>query len=318
MNVRCPLCRSKNIYNIEKIVASDLAGLYKKCFGISLLKEFATYEYINFCHCKECDLKFFNPPITGPEEFYEELQRRGEYYRKEKAEYDFACQFITEDASVLEIGCGKAAFTKCIRSCNYTGLEFNRKAQQMAKENGFRVLNESITEHAQNNLQRYAVVCSFQVQEHVPDVRNFLSSSIACLKPGGLLIVSVPAADSFLSLNTNLILNMPPHHVTWWSDKSLESISNIFGLEMIRLKHDKLADRHVSWYLSTVLLNRLNVVLGRSPRLIDTSLFGRVANGFGWVLGHLLAPIYILGRADKNTHPYGHSVTAIYRKRESC
>ena len=318
MNVCCPLCRSKNIYNIEKIVASDLAGLYKKRFGISLLKEFATHEDINFCHCKECDLKFFNPPIAGSEEFYEELPRSGEYYRKDKAEYNFACQYITEDATVLEIGCGKASFTKYIGLCNYTGLEFNRKAQQMAKENGFRVLNESITEHAQNNLQRYDVVCSFQVQEHVSDVRSFLSGSIDCLKPGGLLIVSVPAADSFVSLSTNLILNMPPHHVTWWSDKSLESISDIFGLEMIKLKHDKLADRHVAWYLSTVLWNSLNVVLGRSPRLIDTSLFGRVVNRFGWVLGHLLAPIYVLGRVDKNMRPYGHSVTAIYRKRESC
>lgn len=310
MSLYCPLCNSGNVHSAEKIRVSNLAGLYEKMLGESILQEFSGCRELDFFSCKECDLKFFYPPLTGSEKFYEKLQKFDWYYMEDKNEYDFAKEYISESDFVLEVGCGKGAFAKKIKSKEYTGLEFSSRAKLIGEKEGVSIVNESVQIHAQNNRQKYDVVCSFQVLEHVSDVNGFLNSSIECLKPGGLLIVSVPSADTFLSSVTNGILNMPPHHVTWWSDKSLESIADIFGIEMIDLEHEMLADIHKDWFSATLTLNVLNAFLKRRTRLIDTSLTGRIVNMIAIKMGRF----YGLALGNKNMRPYGHSVTVIYRK----
>jgi hypothetical protein len=69
------------------------------------------------------------------------------------------------------------------------------------------------------------------------------------LAPGGKLIVSVPNANSFLKHEYNL-LDIPPHHLTKWSAKSLVKIGDIFGLKVDRLACEPLADYHIGGYLS--------------------------------------------------------------------
>jgi 2-polyprenyl-3-methyl-5-hydroxy-6-metoxy-1,4-benzoquinol methylase len=297
------------VYYTERIAVTDLAGLYERMLGESILQEFAGCEEITFYCCGECDLRFFYHTITGSESFYERLQEFGWYYMDEKEEYDFAARYVNKSDRVLEVGSGKGAFARRIRARDYVGLEFSRKAALMAKEDGAYVINESVREHALNNVERYDVVCSFQVLEHVSDPKGFLKSSIACIKPGGVLIVSVPSADSFLSSVTNGVLNLPPHHVTWWTDRSLKSLSDILGLEIVELHHDALSAMHKDWYFATVISVALNKLLMRRPGLIDMSLAGRLISKLAWILGK------VCGLAvGKIMRPRGHSVTAIFRK----
>jgi 2-polyprenyl-3-methyl-5-hydroxy-6-metoxy-1,4-benzoquinol methylase len=77
------------------------------------------------------------------------------------------------------------------------GLEFSRKAKEIAFSNGIIIENESIQSHSVAHPAKYDVVCAFQVLEHVSEIRSFIESSIKALKPGGLLIYSIPSADSF-------------------------------------------------------------------------------------------------------------------------
>lgn len=310
MLINCPLCRRGKPQKIESIMVSDLVKLYTKMFSKDISEEFGEHDEIGFYSCEECGLKYFYPAITGSEKFYELLQRFDWYYLDEKSEYDYAIQFIKKSDSVLEIGCGKGAFAKKIKTIKYTGLEASNSAIKMAEREGIHVLNEPIQEHANNYQESYDVVCFFQVLEHVSDLYDFLSSSIKCVKPDGLLIVSVPSADSFISLTVNNILNTPPHHITWWTDKSLHSISDIFGIELVKLEHEKLADIHRGWYASTVTLNAINAVLKRSPKLIDISISGRIISKFAWILGQF----YVLGIIDTKMRPHGHSVNVVYRK----
>ncbi|MCT7958187.1 hypothetical protein [Laspinema palackyanum] len=69
----------------------------------------------------------------------------------EKSEYNFANPFIKKSDLILEIGCGKGAFSKKVASANYVGLEFSGKAKELAEHQGTLVLNESIQPHSLEN-----------------------------------------------------------------------------------------------------------------------------------------------------------------------
>ena len=314
MTPSCPLCYSENIHEIENIHVADLKKSYKKMIGDSISDEFVGIQSILFMHCEKCDLKFFNPAITGSETFYEKLQKIDWYYMDEKDEYDYAKRFINKEDSVLEIGSGKGAFSKKIKSDNYIGLELSNKAIDIAAKDNISILNESIQKHAVNNSNKYDVVCAFQVLEHVADIKSFIESSIKCLKPNGILIYSVPSADSFISLAPNGILNkplnMPPHHLSWWSDKALFNITDLFGIQLIDIYHEELADIHKQWYAYTVSMRAINNLLGRTQPLLDRTL----KTNFLMILAYIAGFFYKQGLDDKRILPRGHSVTAVYRK----
>ena len=310
MNLCCPLCHSENINEIENIRVADLKKSYKRMVGDSISDEFIGTQDISFMYCVDCDLKFFNPAITGSETFYEKLQKIDWYYMDEKDEYDYAKMFINEEDSVLEIGSGKGAFSKKIKSNNYIGLELSSKAIDIAAKDNISILNESIQKHAVNNSNKYDVVCAFQVLEHVADIKSFIESSIKCLKPNGILIYSIPSADSFVSLAPNGILNMPPHHISWWSDKALSNLTDLFGIQLIDIYHEELADIHKQWYGYTVTMRAINNLLGRTQPLLDRTLKTK----FLMIFAHISGFFYKQGLDDKRFLPRGHSVTAVYRK----
>ncbi|MGK7894838.1 MAG: class I SAM-dependent methyltransferase [Xenococcus sp. (in: cyanobacteria)] len=312
MTLLCPLSGSQKVILLEKISKDTLAKMYKKMLKDSILSEFNSIKEIGFYHCSESDLKFFYPMVTGSELFYEKLQNFDWYYLDEKEEYEYASSYIKPSDKVLEIGCGKGVFSEKITAQEYTGLEFSQKAQTWASQNNLKVLNESIEQHSLNNTEKYSVVCSFQVLEHIAEIHSFIEASIKCLKPGGLLIYSVPSADSFIASVKNNILNMPPHHISWWSDKSLQHIAHIFGLKVIDIHHEKLAEIHRRWYVSSILLEALaNSISYRSNNLlIDQSftykIMSKSANlGSKWLEKGFL---------DNKVLPNGHSVTGIYQK----
>ena len=65
----------------------------------------------------------------------------------------------------------------------------------------------------------------FQVVEHVPDPRRFLSEARTLVAPGGFLIVSVPNRDGIFRLLPYDPANMPPHHVSRWRQRDLERLA---------------------------------------------------------------------------------------------
>lgn len=335
--MKCILCESQNTQILESIKANDLIALYKRYFGVdasSILSQDLVYH-----HCKDCDLRFFSlldgTIPTGDNEFYNALNKLEWYYLSEKSEYVYAKQFIREDSNVLEVGCGSCAFTKFIpQTARYVGLEFSTDAIKMAKE-GINILNTSIEEFAMQQNQAFDIACSFQVFEHVASPRNFIKSQIACLDKlanndsangGGhtlidedsikhsnspnlttynpnikepLLIIAVPSEDSFLQYCVNGVLNMPPHHISRFSDKCLQNIAHIFNLELVSLFHESVQSEHILFYKSVMW----------AKKFLPTPLIDRgIMRTFVKILG-VIARRFIKIPANE----IGHTVVAVYR-----
>ncbi len=305
-----PLTKFSTIACIETINTSDLIKLYKKKLNIDISSEFQKIQEIGLYHCQESDLYFFYPTIVGSERFYEHMQQFDWYYLDDKQEYEYASSFIGKSDSVLEIGCGKGAFSTKISSKKYTGIEFSQRAAQIAGTQGIRVVNESIQAHAAKHHEVYDVVCSFQVLEHVDNINSFIQSSLNCLKTDGLMILSVPSFDSFSKYLSNLSLDMPPHHVTRWTDKALTNLTDYFDIELVEIIHEPLQMIHRHMYIKSLLKKAFINVSKNKFKNIDFSWQDLTIS----LISKILSQFFVHGLDEPIMLPRGISVVAVYRK----
>jgi 2-polyprenyl-3-methyl-5-hydroxy-6-metoxy-1,4-benzoquinol methylase len=309
-NRRCILCDSTNVHVLVTLTTDEIIKGYERMLRRSIASEFRSCVKLSYCCCGDCDLRFFLPAISGSENFYELLQTFDWYYLHDKPEYALAARWITPSDSVLELGCGAGNFAKCIGPARYTGIEFSSKAVQMATKKGLHVLAESAARHAEQHPQDYDVVCSFQVMEHVSELRKTIADCLALLKPNGRFMLCVPSGDSFFGTGFNNLLDMPPHHISHWSDNALRSVATVFRLDLLHIEHEMLAEFHRRIYLELLTQRAINRFLGRPNKLLDGSATARVVARVSAQVGKFL----VKGFDDPRLFPRGHSVMAVYSK----
>lgn len=302
---QCPLCNSRKTEIIDRIDTKALLNIYKNSFNVNC-EHLLSFENIQYLNCSICNLKFFSPAVEGDEVFYSSLQKNEWYYLNDKEEYLNASTFINPNDIVLDVGCGQGEFASYVfeNDAKFIGLESSENAKSLAKTKGIDILNLSVQSYALNNPESVDIVTSFQVLEHVKEPKSFIEAKLKALKPKGLMIVAVPSEDSFIADVTNGVLNMPPHHLTRWSDETLEFIANLFDLELISLTHEKVETVHTIFYLNTVIQSYF-----LKPKLIDTSFKRKVISKGASLVSKVIDIANISPKAN------GHTVIAVYRKK---
>lgn len=305
--MKCPLCDSDKNHIIEVIRKDNLIQLYKKQLNINikfLIKKDITY----FC-CDECELRYFDPQFPGDENFYNQLQKYDWYYLNEKFEYEYVAKYLNNDDRVLEIGSGKGAFKIQSGISDYIGLEFSTEAKRIAAENGIKIFNETIEEHSEGNKESYTKIISFQVLEHVTNTKEFIEKSLDCLKSNGLMIIAVPSEESFMKFIPNGILNLPPHHMTRWTDQPFNYIAKKYDLELVEIFHEKVQPIHSEYSAFSLATAFLYKLFSRRLYMLNTGFLDKILIKLAHILSKKIIGI------NESYGCNGHTVISVFRKK---
>ena len=103
---------------------------------------------------------------------------------------------------ILEIGFGAGEILKMMANygSNVTGFDFSNQAVELAKErvaNHKNSNNITVTQNESDLIKNhYDIVIAFEVLEHIEDDSKMFKHWLSYVKPGGSLIISVPALKS--------------------------------------------------------------------------------------------------------------------------
>jgi SAM-dependent methyltransferase len=105
-------------------------------------------------------------------------------------------------AVALDVGCGSgvlASQLEAVTRWTVDATDLNLAALERCAPRRGRTLYYDVTEERAELLGRYDAVVLFDVLEHLPDPRAIVRASLRHLRPGGTLLVNVPALPALTS-----------------------------------------------------------------------------------------------------------------------
>jgi SAM-dependent methyltransferase len=111
--------------------------------------------------------------------------------------YDVVARMLPAGITdVLEIGCGRGAFAaRLAQRYNYVGIEPDQESCSVARERVDAIGRGEVRNVSSAALtgRKFDLVCAFEVLEHIEDDAQALAEWAGLLRPGGWLLLSVPA-----------------------------------------------------------------------------------------------------------------------------
>jgi 2-polyprenyl-3-methyl-5-hydroxy-6-metoxy-1,4-benzoquinol methylase len=123
---------------------------------------------------------------------------------------------------IFEVGCGNGiVMNQLEKELNYTvdGCDLNVKALSMALPSKGRKMVYNIFDLKEDLLGKYDGLLLLDVLEHINDDVSFLETAAKYVKPGGIIIINVPA-HQWLYSNYDQVVG----HVRRYSTKSLREL----------------------------------------------------------------------------------------------
>ncbi|OQP45453.1 hypothetical protein A4H97_32435 [Niastella yeongjuensis] len=252
---------------ITEIEVDKVIKLYEE-IDTDIRRFFKGLDKIEIRRCNQTGYRYYFPfSVFGDGPFYEDLQKSMKhYYPTDKWEHLEALKHINTGESILEVGCATGYFMNMIRNKGAvcTGLEMNKVAIAEARQQGFTVHDEFLHEHSVTHEGKYDAVCSFQVLEHIADVKDYFESAKRCLKPGGKIIIAVPYNNPYLHRHDLYhTLNLPPHHAGIWDKEAFTNVGRFFGLNTVYLKTEPLLEYKVWYNVQAKHVKEKNPLLGK-------------------------------------------------------
>ena len=209
--------------------------------------------------CGACGLEYWEPREMPGARWYEQM-----YGGRDKSllplepghKYFLGDPLTTPGGALLDIGCGTGNFLAAAREAGYrvTGIELDRNAARFAKEQlGLeRVLPLTISEFAaQHPKEQFDVVTFFEVLEHQAAPVEFLQRVRACVRTGGLIALSVPNRERWLTGPD--VLDYPPNHFLRWNSAALKRFLCAQGFEVMSFREQPAGLTHAAQMIHVAL-----------------------------------------------------------------
>jgi 2-polyprenyl-3-methyl-5-hydroxy-6-metoxy-1,4-benzoquinol methylase len=197
----------------------------------------------------------------------------------------------------LEVGCGHGVARDMLErdlGIAVDGCDLNRTALEMAKPGKGKLFVYNLMDQEPSLLGRYDAVFLLDVIEHINDDASFLTAALRHLRPGGLVVINVPAGMLFYSDFDKAV-----GHVRRYTQRSLAKLLDRCGVEAPTTK---------AWGLLMVPLLFGRKVLLRTSRTADIIRAGLVPpNGISRLVLHGMKNIET---ALPFSMPFGTSVLA--------
>lgn len=316
----CPLCSGTRSHVLRRItVAHTKAG--------------GTYR---LRRCRDCALVYLTPRLE--DETLATLYGEDFYFPEEsafsavadgvKALIQDARRHVVEKRSrggrLLDVGSGDGAFVHHMATHGWdaTGLDFSPAASELAARRGLRgrYLMGSLADH---DLPQgsFDAVTMWQVLEHIGEPVATLRRAHALLRPGGLLVASVPNIDGLSAALTRERwwgLDVP-RHLVHYTPSTLGRVIAESGLDVIDVRHFSL-----QYDPYALLHSSLDWAFTRRHFLSDLAK-QQVADGMGaleygynvaalTVLAPVLAPLSLLATTAGAAFRHGGFIEVIARR----
>lgn len=206
MNVieKCIVCGSVNIGVRYKANFQGNLNDAPKYFLAG--REFVAHGQIN--QCNSCNFLFTSPQFEAQdyEKIYSLAARNqnslishdeAERVRGEKIA-NILSRFIKPTSSLLDFGCSEGGFLKSINAGKKCGVEVVSLKGHNEVDADFLIGNlRSLYKRGLLKNDTFDVITAIDVFEHLPLLNEYLETLIKLLRPGGILFLTLPNADSF-------------------------------------------------------------------------------------------------------------------------
>jgi SAM-dependent methyltransferase len=142
---------------------------------------------------------------------------------------------VSSHLKILEVGCGTGGNLQML---SYHGevsaFEMDEQALKFAinKSNKSDIRLGSCPDSIPFNIERFDLICMFDVLEHIADDLESLKKLKGLLKPSGLIIITVPAYDWLYGPHDTFL-----HHKRRYTKSSLKNQTNLAGLQEIKMTY---------------------------------------------------------------------------------
>lgn len=256
----------------DRLAATTIAPICPACS--ETLRDAAIEEYGRFklFGCGACGLQFWEPREMPDARWYEQMYggRDENLLPLEPGhKYFLADPLAPRGGKLLDIGCGTGNFLAAARDAGYgvTGIELDRNAARFAKERlGLqRVLPLAISEFTEQHAEeRFDVVTFFEVLEHQAAPVEFLQKVRACVRESGVIAVSVPNRERWLTGPD--VLDYPPNHFLRWNAAALRKFLNAQGFEVLSVHQQPAGIAHTAQMINMALRTGMSqAAAGEAP-----------------------------------------------------
>jgi len=203
--------------------------------------------------CANCGLEFADPMRSPNASWYALAYQTLALYPQARWEFQTCLNALGPSDEVFEFGCGSGAFLEhChAKKIKARGVDFSPDAVDQCVQKGLDAFIFEIGSPLPATTgQSASQIMAFHVLEHLEQPRLLYEQALQVAASDAQLWIAVPSClRPTRQRGITDFLDQPPHHMTRWSQTSLEQIGLKNGWRMIRFQTEPLSFRTALWWI---------------------------------------------------------------------